>query len=219
MKKRIGFILIFVVVGLILIEIFVRVNTPVNHAGMDYTLYYNENNDNERKLLLETKYFTYYFKHYDEESFIKFADGATYNIFEAFKEGYIFLGDLIPKIEIEKVPNFKLDININTKQDFVRKIIQRDWNIYYYHINDVQFVFDNNTTENLLDLITANEFSVPSIVDILDYMVEKNKIEKTNIAEYDLYETDAYKIFIKDWYVYFGDKTLSVEKIEKYHKK
>lgn len=218
MKKRIGILLIFIIIGLISIEILVRNNLPVNRAEMNYTIYYEEKLKNEKKLLLETKYFSYYFKHYDEESYIEFADGTTYDIYEAFNEGYIFLGDLMQEIEIEKVPNFELVININKKQELARKITQRDWNIYYYHINDIQISFSTET-ENLLDLINANKFSATNIIDILNYMAEEKIVKKTNSDKFDLYENEKYRIFVKDWHIYFGDKDLSEEKIEEYHKK
>ena len=85
MKKRLFFIISFVLIGLIIIDIYFKNNKNINYYDMDYQIYYNENINNPLEYLTEINYVTYYFEHYDPDSYIEFANNDKISIKDALK--------------------------------------------------------------------------------------------------------------------------------------
>ncbi len=214
MKFRLFIILTLVIAGMIAIEIYFRSKEEPDYLFMNYEIKYQEKQDNPEKLLINRGYFSYYFVHYDPDAYILFANGDKFSISDAINNNYIFLGDLIKKVNIEKRANFTLAFTENIKQDLARKYYVEQTNIYYYHLNDIQLILDNKK-ENLLDLIASGDITINMIMDYLDELVKEKEISKEEKDDYLIYKGKNYKIIIKDKNIYFGNKDLKNSVLDK----
>ena len=209
MKKRLFFIISFVLIGLIIIDIYFKNNKNINYYDMDYQIYYNENINNPLEYLTEINYVTYYFEHYDPDSYIEFANNDKISIKDALNKGYIFIKDLEKKINIKKTCEFTLEFNLNNNQELAHKYYSDNLNIYYYKINDIQLIKDNNKN-NLLELLESNKINK----NTFNIYLEENFIKEEE-NNYIIYKKDNIVIYIKDDNIYIGNNLLNINMIEK----
>lgn len=211
MKRRVIFILLFVIIGIILITIYTKPKEYTNYLELDYEIIYNEDEKNSSALLMNTKYFNYNFTNYDENSYVLFSNNAKFGIKEALEKNYLFLGDLLKEINITKEYNFSLQANFNKEQELERKLRVENKDIYYYKINDIQVTTE--TKENLLELLNEN---ILGLEDILQYVTTKGITkEKDNYKEYLIGDL---KIIIDEDNVYFGNMDLNKKLIQDFKK-
>lgn len=202
MKRRVVFILLFVIIGIILITIFIKPEESVNYLELDYEIIYNEDEKNNSALLMNTRYYDYIFTNYDENSYVLFSNNEKFGIKEALEKNYLFLGDLLKEINITKEYSFNLQATFNKEQELERKLRIESKNIYYYKINDIQVI--TKTKENLLELLNEN---ILGLEDILQFTAENGTInEKENYKEYTM---DDIKIIVNEDNIYFGNMDLN----------
>ncbi len=204
MKKRIIFILCFLVIGILCIEIYIRTHQKVNYQELSYKIIYEEKEENSKEELEKRKYYTYYFVHFDPKGKVQFENKDTFLIKEAYEKGYIFLGDLLKQINIDKEYTFTLKAHVNEEQELARKIVIDDYHIYYYKINDIQI--NANATENLLEVLKRRDLKIN---DLLTYM-ERN-FTKEKIKKEDIYQMNELFVYINEHNIYFGNEDLKKE--------
>ncbi len=210
MKRRLILLIAFMLIGLISIELYFRLQNKTNYAEMPYEIYYQENTNNPEKFLTEQNYIAYYFQNYDSNSYVLFANKKKMSIIDAYLKGYIFLGDILAKVNIIKKYNFTLEFNESLTQDLACKYQNNDIKIYYYKINDIKLI-NNQDKSNFLELIEENKIKIETIISYL----EENDFKKEIVDNYIIYQKDHIVIIKNEDSIYFGNQDLNIKLIEK----
>lgn len=211
MKKRICLIILFTIIGIIGIEIYYQSTKEIDYFSLDYNIYYQENEENQRLLLENREYFSYYFEHYDPESYITFSNGDKYDLLDAYRNNLIFLGDLMQQVAIDKVPNFSLVVRNNKNKKFDFKININEFDIFYYNVDEVNLILNESQKEE--EILSLFEQKIIDFDAISLYLEKKAKIKEED--DFIIYEFDDYKVIKndKEKIVCFGDKSLDSNKI------
>ena len=209
MKQRLIIILVFVLVGIFIIDIYIRTNykEEPSYLELDYKINYKENTLNPSLYLTENNLYKYYFVHYDEFATIIYENNDKFPLLEAYQKGYILLGDLLKEINIKKEPKFSFSFSQNTKKPLTLEYQEEDYQIFYYQIDNIKCF----GLEDEIELIKALE-------DILIFFESHLKEENDDFKTY-IYKEIKVIIDSKEENIYFGNHNLTEKIIKRGGKK